>query len=556
MTKFVPKEVIGDSTFVSVYDPESGDTGYVRMGDLVSESETTVTATTSPGGGLRKRGTVVTTGNGVSGLPAGRLQELLSWVKPAHLPILDPAQFVGMTPITMNNVTITHQPGAGDFSDGAIRVATAGAEANKSALIPLPVRLEKGVRDQSIRAGGSVHIRLKCADWSNITRLYVSLCQDNGFANRRFAVLIGDPKSRHGITNPAHAAVWNNKYRTIALPSSAFLSSGSPSEWGYSARYFEPITGVFVTLTTTAAVEIDIDRIYSPDWPVGVVTPIFDGWYQSARDLVEREFLPRGWGAGGSQNAVEAGTFYPTYQDLRRMSDLGFDVFAHGHDVDAEGDPVGMTAGVTAARYSLVLAQQRAALAGAGVNPDGMRWHQWLQNTSLNAGFDMAGLLKRHGVDAGRRPCADAEWGIDPYDATYTQDMIWSDDATWLPMAGRFNRLMQQAYENIPQAADYDHVGSTPARPTLRKRMDYIALASMPLCPYIHNIIDAPGPFDVSTAFGGDWIAHMDELERAGKILVTNPTTLEYLTFWRPGETFMRWDGEWVYRHDPTRIAF
>ena len=50
MTKFVPKEVLGDSTFVSVYDPESGDTGYVRMGDLVSKSETTVTATTGPGG--------------------------------------------------------------------------------------------------------------------------------------------------------------------------------------------------------------------------------------------------------------------------------------------------------------------------------------------------------------------------------------------------------------------------------------------------------------------------------------------------------------------------
>ena len=51
MAKFVPKEVLGDSTFVSVYDPESGDTGYVRMGDLVNKSETTVTARTSPGGG-------------------------------------------------------------------------------------------------------------------------------------------------------------------------------------------------------------------------------------------------------------------------------------------------------------------------------------------------------------------------------------------------------------------------------------------------------------------------------------------------------------------------
>ncbi|WP_415258883.1 hypothetical protein, partial [Thauera phenylacetica] len=74
-----------------------------------------------PGWGLRKRGIVVTTGNGVSGLPADRLQELLSWVKPVHLPILDPAQFVGMTPITTTDMSITHEPGAGDYSADAIR---------------------------------------------------------------------------------------------------------------------------------------------------------------------------------------------------------------------------------------------------------------------------------------------------------------------------------------------------------------------------------------------------------------------------------------------------
>lgn len=535
-------------------DPATGEVSTIGTGrDPLGAP---VVAVTSPGGGIPKRGTVVTTGNGVSGLPAGRLQELLSWLKPVHLPILDPAQFIGMTPVVMNNVTVSHAPGAGDYSDGAIRVSTAAAETNKSALLPLPVRIEKGVKDRPVRAAGAVHIRLKCADWSQVTRLYISLCQNDGFANRRFAVVIGDPKSRHGTTNPAFSGRWNAQYRTIALPSSSFSASGAPTQWGYGGRYFEGITGVFFTLTTTAAVTIDIDRIYSPDWPVGIVTPIFDGWYQSGREMVMREFLPRGWGAGGSQNAVEAGGIYPGYADLRQMSDLGFDVFAHGHDVDGSGNPIGMTTGVTAARYAQVLSQQRAALAGAGVSPDGMRWHQWLQNTSSNAGFDMAGLLKRQGIDACRRPCSDGEWGIDPYDTTYTQDILWSDDATWLPMAGRFNRIMQQAYENIPQGADYDHPGSNTTRPTLKKRMDYVALASQPLCPYNHNILDTPGPFDVSTAFGRDWVAHMDELDKAGKIVVTNPTTLEYLTFWRPGDVYMRWDGEWVYRHDPTRIAF
>lgn len=51
MTKFVPKEILGDSTFVAVYDPESGDTGYVRMGDLVDKSETTVTSVPATGVG-------------------------------------------------------------------------------------------------------------------------------------------------------------------------------------------------------------------------------------------------------------------------------------------------------------------------------------------------------------------------------------------------------------------------------------------------------------------------------------------------------------------------
>lgn len=52
MTKFVPKEILGDSTFVAVYDPESGDTGYVRMGDLVDMSETTVTSVPATGVGV------------------------------------------------------------------------------------------------------------------------------------------------------------------------------------------------------------------------------------------------------------------------------------------------------------------------------------------------------------------------------------------------------------------------------------------------------------------------------------------------------------------------
>lgn len=90
MTKFVPKEVLGDSTFVAVYDPESGDTGYVRMGDLVSKSESTVTATTSPGGGI-----AIPVGNAGLFLPAA-LRQGINQPWPAQRPAYDgPIMLIG-----------------------------------------------------------------------------------------------------------------------------------------------------------------------------------------------------------------------------------------------------------------------------------------------------------------------------------------------------------------------------------------------------------------------------------------------------------------------------
>lgn len=505
-----------------------------------------VTATTGPGGGNRKRGTVVTTGNGVSGLPVGRLQELLSWVKPIHLPILDPAQLVGMTPITTTDMSITHEPGAGDYSADAIRITTTAAVTNKSLLCPLPAPLEAGVAARPVRAGQQVHFRVKCSDWTKVTRLYVGLCQDGGFANRRFFNICADSAgSSFGHRDATYDTAWSGKYRTFPACATRFLSAGTPTAWGYDSKYFAPITGIFFTVSASAAVTFDFDRIYSPDWPVGIVTPIFDGWYQSARELVTREFLPRGWGAGGSANEVGAGGITPTYADLASISRQGFDVFCHGHDIAEDGRPQGMTSAVTAARYSLILSQQRAALLDAGSDPDGMRFHQWLQNLGDYAGSDMAGLLRSQGIIASRGPCSDARWGINPAAVATTIPLLWSDNATFLPMGGQFNRIFQSAYENVPQAADYEHPGIISARPTLRKRIEYAAWAGLPVCSYHHNILDTPGPYDVSTTFARGWVAHMEALEKSGSLLILNPTTLEDLTFARADGVRMGWDGEW-----------
>lgn len=545
MTQFVPN---------SYPDFDTDSSGmHVAFRDRGGSHHGLVTYQTGPGGGNRKRGTVVTTGNGVSGLPADRLQELLSWVKPVHLPILDPAQFVGMTPITSGALTVSHVPDAGDFSGGAIRLVASAAVTNVSVRIPLPPRLEVGVSSVGVKAAGAIHIRAKCSDWSRVTRLYVNLCEQNGVAHRKVGVIV-EVKSRYGVTDPLYSDAWSGKWRTFSISSAEFSNSGTPAAWGKDSRYYT-LTDVQFTVSCTDTVTLDIDRVYSPDWPVGIITPIFDGWYDTARDYVQREFLPRGWGAGGSANRVEGGGIYPAYADLLRISNSGFDVFAHGHDLAGTGNPIAMSSGTTAASFARTLSQQRAALLAAGVSPDGMRWHQWLTNSGEYAESDMAGILKRQGVAGSRMNTSDATWGVNPFRTTYTS-LSTAESDPWLPYRGGFNRRAVQCYENLPTGGDYGFAGSDPAKATLRKRIEYAALTSQTVLPYTHHIVDNPGQYDVSTEFGRDWIANMDELERAGKIIVTNPTTLEYLTFWRPGETFMRWDGEWVYRHDPTKIAF
>lgn len=513
-----------------------------------------VTATTGPGGGSRKRGTVVTTANGFSGLPAGRLQEMLSWVRPSHIPILDPAQFIDMTPITSGNVTASYAAGAGDFSSGAIRIVASAATPSTLINIPFPATLETNM-DQPVRAGGCVHIRLRCSDWSKITRLALHLCEEGGTDKRQNCGLIGsDGKSRYGVADPQYADAWSNKYRTFSLASANWTPNGGPSPWGIYSVYYT-LTSVAFTLVTSDAVTIDIDRVYSPEWPVGIVTPIFDHWQQSAREFAMREFLPRGWGAGGSGNKILSEPPLPTLNDLRQISDMGFDVFTHGHDVDGTGTPVPMTGSTTPARFSKILAQQRRAFLAAGVQHDGMRWHQWLQNNGTYAGSDMAGILRAHGIGAARANTSDAMWGVNPNVTTYTT-VSTADVSTFLPYRGSYNRIATTLYQNIAQGGDYDSAPVNQASMTAQQRIAYAAMTHQPVTMYTHAITESPSEFDSSLRAAAGWVNHMEAEERLGNLLVLNPTTLEYLTFWRPGETFMRWDGEWVYRHDPTKIAF
>ena len=55
--------------------------------------------------------------------------------------------------------------------------------------------------------------------------------------------------------------------------------------------------------------------------------------------------------------------------------------------------------------------------------------------------------------------------------------------------------------------------------------------------------VDQNGP-----NFVRDMIAHMDELVRAGRVVMLNPAQADLLTYDRPGDVYMDWSGAWRSR--------
>jgi hypothetical protein len=240
---------------------------------------------------------------------------------------------------------------------------------------------------------------------------------------------------------------------------------------------------------------------------------------------------------------------------MRELLDAGFDAFVHGSWTKPDGTRVGMEATTPEHEFVGHFADMRRILQSFGAPVEALRFHQFLQNRGLYAGSDMGGVLRRFGVDSCRRAVADAQWGVNPWDTNYDR---WLEHYTssWVNAAGQFNWHAPSMYGNVALGADYDAPRVDSGYMTFRERLEYAALSGNALMGYHHRIQENPPEFSVTPKFMRGQIAHMAELERQGSIVLVSPSELMQLLHRRPGETFLRWDGEWVYRHDPTRIAF
>ena len=481
-----------------------------------------------------------------------RLTDILSWCYPKNVNVLDPRRHAGMTPIVNGALTVT-QISSAEYPGAAIQLDITGAGTTSAHLL-FPAAAETALQSYPVRAGGEIHFRIKVSDWSKITSLDCYFCQNGSITNYRSILTVSGNKTQFGGTDPAYSSAWNNVWRTIVFDSTESTVGGSPAAWGDDTRFFD-VTGLRFICVVTAAVNIQIARVYSAEWPVGVVVPIFDAWYKSAQFYAERDLLPNYFGCGGSIISIGGPANNPVAADIKRLAGYGWDVFQHAHGVSG-GTAVSLSGSATAAQVQQWFAEHQSVLMGLGIVPPGSRWSQFFQNLGqYSSGTDMAGLLKACGINASRGNCSDAEFGVNPATSAY-MSLGSVQRETFARRRGRFNTRPVSAYSNMLNTDGYDAAGQNPAFPTLKKLVTFSALAKTPTVCYFHEILDTPTSVDNTPAFWAGFVDDLIQKSAAGDIVVLSPTELERLTYWREGEFFMRWDGEWVYRHDPTKIAF
>lgn len=477
---------------------------------------------------------------------------------PVHHPVMDPDTLSGLS-LTNGNITLSYDSSEKERSAGSLKIAVSTAVTSAlSSRLPLPAANSFGTFP---KLNSRVHVRIKCSDWTKVTRLYINFAEGGGTTKYQLSVADGSGDGVQGM-HSGFDARWSGLYRTLVLSAEQSILIGTPANWcEYNIPNSQYVTdGLFFSITTSAAVNFWIDRIYSPKWPVGFVTVIGDGAYKSFRDIVVPQFNSRGWKLGASLFLGTGTGIYPSAADLTAIAEAGHDVFPHMFHTDTA---TAFSASSTKIDVKKAYQNQMAMLADAAAfSPAGLRWCQFLQNSGRISTTDMATLLSTLGFNASRGDVADPEYGVDPFAGSgvivsQTQrTRLGSAPGGWCSNRGRYNRYPWGAHGGLATPTLRDTYAASP----LQKAIEFAANHSDGITSYVHQILPyngtQPDSNNIGTLFWADMLADLDAKVADGKLLVLSPTELERLTYWRAGEVYMRWDGEWVYRSDPTKIAF
>jgi len=459
---------------------------------------------------------------------------------PTHRVIADPwtVNIAGATKPA--GATITVEAAADEYGGSVIRIDLPSGLSNAAVTLPI----NPDVTGAYPKALPEVCFRLAASDWAPLTRFYAKL-GDATLANCKLWVIIDDSgggKSQYGLWNGPHPARWNGMYRTLRANPFAQVSSVGTMPWDENTPEAE-IRAISFTVSTSAAVTLRLSRVYSPEWDRGALVHISDGGYQFFRDNALPYFLDRGW-PGVVSRLANTDANYTKDEQWPDFVAAGWDVCQHIAQGGSQNNASTTPAQIEQALHDFKRLAQKLKVN----NPGNYLFSQFLGNAGRYTGVDIAGVLRAHGIQSSRGVCSDAEYGIDPWDSKFTSTgSLEPQPHGFIPKLGRYNRWQYATGDDAtPELRDNYALSRT-------KRQVAITAASKSVgIIYSHRVL----PYDGTNPLTGnvglnlfrDYIADCDDRFKSGALIPLSITQLDGLTYNRPGDVYVRWDGEWVSR--------
>ena len=389
--------------------------------------------------------------------------------------------------------------------------------------------------------------RVMSSNFQTLNRLYLSASDDPTMAKRYIWVANDNStqKSGWGLRGPYTTSV-NNRYRTLVVNCYNNVSpSGGPTAWNETAPEYEiRAISINVILAQDGGVNIPgdlyINRVSSPEWDCGALITQMDGGYELSRLPIFHEFWRRGWPGVVSRLYADAADYIPDayWPDFVRA---GWDVCLHA----AKQDVTAMDGTVTEQVLDKILQDWRRFAVSLGVQGPGLRTCSNLTNAGPAAIPDAAAILRRNGIAGARGRWSDEQYGVDPMSALTNIDQIaGSTPGGWSPRWGRYNRMYIDVSAGGATAEARNTFAGSHADVMIKK----IVVGRDLGWAYIHRVMDAPTTGNIGPQFARDYIAAIEEKFSKQEIVPISATQADMLTYERPGDVYLAYDGAWKSR--------
>jgi len=504
-------------------------------------SETTVTATTGPGGGVAKRTVPVQSIDGRAQITRDWLLE--RFPLPTNRNIADRSNIDLANATLPTGCTAEWVDAAGEFGGKSLKLSF-GTTTPVNGLVILP--LLPDFRGNYPKALPRLEWRVMSPNWQNFKRMYLHAGEDATSTKKYLWIAINDSgtKSCYGLLGPYTASV-NNRYRTIPVtPYANVTLVGTPAAWGETAREYEVRSIAFNVILNKDGGEVQIpselylNRVSSPEWESGAIITQMDGGYELSRGPVFGAFRRRGWPGvvsrlyADQENFIADG-YWPEFIAA------GWDVCLHA----AKLDITAMDGTVTEQVLDKILQDWRRFAVALKVQGPGLRTCSNLTNEAPILA-DAASVLRRNGILGARGQWSDEEFGIDPRSALTDRAQTGNPyPGGWAPRWGRYNRYYQDSGNGGTESARNTFSGSDTEK--LLNRI--VAGTDLGWC-YIHRVMDAPSAGNVGPQFVRDYIAAIEEQFAKQELVPISATQADMLTYERPGDVYLSYDGAWKSR--------